>query len=171
MPIHPKKYAHGACFIVFCWARYGQFHLHCHWVDHTFAPDPVKQSERYGWLNHMNHQEQRIYLQQNKAQEHLVHINSLWTSDTLWWYRSWSTLAQVVTCRLMAPSHYLNLWSLLMRFCGHMRAISWSVLKLLFCIMILKIIHLNVLPHLLWANGLNRACCRKSTIHQVLVLS
>ena len=35
-------------------------------------------------------------------------INSLWPSDTIWWPRSGSTLAQVMACCLMAPSHYLN---------------------------------------------------------------
>ena len=29
-------------------------------------------------------------------------------SNTIWWYRSGSTLAQVMACCLMAPSHYLN---------------------------------------------------------------
>ena len=36
------------------------------------------------------------------------HINSLWPSDAIWPQRSWSTLAQVMACCLMAPSHYLN---------------------------------------------------------------
>ena len=35
-------------------------------------------------------------------------INSLWPSDTIWWQISGSTLAQVMACCLMAPSHYLN---------------------------------------------------------------
>ena len=34
--------------------------------------------------------------------------NSLGPSDTIWWYRSGSTLAQVMACCLTAPSHYLN---------------------------------------------------------------
>ena len=34
--------------------------------------------------------------------------NSLWPSDAIWRHRSWSTLAQVMTGCLMAPSHYLN---------------------------------------------------------------
>ena len=36
------------------------------------------------------------------------HINSLWSSYATWWQRSLSTLAQVMACCLMAPSHYLN---------------------------------------------------------------
>ena len=35
-------------------------------------------------------------------------VNSLWLSDTTWWCRSGSTLAQVMACCLTAPSHYLN---------------------------------------------------------------
>ena len=35
-------------------------------------------------------------------------INSLWPSDTTWHHGSASTLAQVMACCLMAPSHHLN---------------------------------------------------------------
>ena len=38
----------------------------------------------------------------------LTAINSLWPSDTIWWQRSGSILAQVMACCLTAPSHYLN---------------------------------------------------------------
>ena len=34
--------------------------------------------------------------------------NSLWSSEAIWWQRSWSTLAQIMACCLAAPSHYLN---------------------------------------------------------------
>ena len=34
-------------------------------------------------------------------------ISSLWPCDTIWRYRSESTLAQVMACCLIAPSHYL----------------------------------------------------------------
>ena len=37
-----------------------------------------------------------------------LNINTLWPSDAIWWHRSGSTLAQVMACCLMAPSHYLN---------------------------------------------------------------
>ena len=33
-------------------------------------------------------------------------FNSLWPCDSIWWHRSLSTLAQVMACCLMAPSHY-----------------------------------------------------------------
>ena len=35
-------------------------------------------------------------------------VNSLWPSDTMWGHTYESTLAQVMACCLMAPSHYLN---------------------------------------------------------------
>ena len=35
-------------------------------------------------------------------------INSLWPTDTMRWQGTESTLAQVMACCLMAPSHYLN---------------------------------------------------------------
>ena len=38
----------------------------------------------------------------------VMQVNSLRPSGTIWWHRSGSTLAQVMSCCLMAPSHYLN---------------------------------------------------------------
>ena len=35
-------------------------------------------------------------------------VNSLRPNNPIWWHRSGSTLAQVMACCLMAPSHYLN---------------------------------------------------------------
>ena len=51
-------------------------------------------------------------------------VNSLWPSDAIWRHKSGSPLAQVMACCLMASSHYLNqywliisevLWHLYMR--------------------------------------------------------
>ena len=36
-----------------------------------------------------------------------IPVNSMWPSDTMWWQRSGSTLAQVMACCLTVPSHYL----------------------------------------------------------------
>ena len=54
------------------------------------------------------------------AQPWLVEIfNTLWPSDAIWRWRSWSTLVQVMTCCLTAPSHYLNqIWLII-------RKVSW----------------------------------------------
>ena len=39
-----------------------------------------------------------------------VGLINLWSSDAIWRHRSGSILAQVMACCLMAPSHYLNQW-------------------------------------------------------------
>ena len=36
------------------------------------------------------------------------YVNSLWPNDAKWWHETWSILAQMMACCLMAPSHYLN---------------------------------------------------------------
>ena len=43
-----------------------------------------------------------------KLRENRQRINSLWPSDTIWWHKYRSTLAQVMAWCLTAPSHYLN---------------------------------------------------------------
>ena len=40
--------------------------------------------------------------------KHYPVINAFWPSDVIWCHGSGSTLAQVMACCLMAPSHYLN---------------------------------------------------------------
>ena len=51
---------------------------------------------------------------------HIHDINSLLPGDALWWYRSWSTLAQIMACCLIAPSHYLNhCWLLISKVLWH----------------------------------------------------
>ena len=35
-------------------------------------------------------------------------LNSSWPTGTMWWQTSGSTLAQVMACYLLAPSHFLN---------------------------------------------------------------
>ena len=53
----------------------------------------------------------------------LMCINSLWPSDAIWRQRSGSTLAQVMACCLMAPSHYLNqFWLIISKVLWH----SWE---------------------------------------------
>ena len=42
------------------------------------------------------------------SQKSFLSVNSFWPCDAIWWHRSRSTLAQVMACCLMAPSHYLN---------------------------------------------------------------
>ena len=77
-------------------------------------------------------------------------FHSFWPSDTICWHRSGSTWAQVMACRLIAPSYYLNQCGLLIS------EVSWhspvssftaNTQGKLFCIMIFKIILLKFLPH------------------------
>ena len=66
---------------------------------------------REKWLRYI---ESALYWFWNGAQipwTALLPINSLWPSDAIWQHWTWSTLAQVMACCLMAPSHYLNLSS------------------------------------------------------------
>ena len=37
-----------------------------------------------------------------------IWLNSLWPCGAIWRHRAWSTLVQVMSCFLTAPSHYLN---------------------------------------------------------------
>ena len=78
---------------------------------------------------------------------HLFHpwlpttINTLWSSDAIWCNRSGSTLVQVMTCCLAAPSHYLNqCWLIInsVNTCGiHLGAIWQEVL-------------MNLIPDICW---------------------
>ena len=52
---------------------------------------------------------------------HTVYFNPLWPSDATWRHRTVSTLAQVMACYLMAPSHYLNQFWLLISMIHHIR--------------------------------------------------
>ena len=82
-------------------------------------------------------------------------INSLWPCDAIWRHRSGSTLAQVMACCLMAPSHYPNQCWVLINKVLHLRAISQWVHMILLCIKSLKIILIILLLHLPRANELN----------------
>ena len=65
-------------------------------------------------------------------------FNSLWLNDAIWWHRSGLTLAQVMACCLMVPSHYLNQCWLLMK--GILlRAISQEVPMKVTCSLCSKI--------------------------------
>ena len=73
-----------------------------------------------------------IYVLENPFR--ILWVNSL----VIWWHRSGSTLAQVMACCLIAPSHYLNLSSK-MFFGICLRTISPEVLMNLFCNMCLEV--------------------------------
>ena len=65
------------------------------------------------WLSmvlSLNESRSHVTEQVSKRDSIQVRLNiiSLWPSDAIWRHRSGSTLAQVMACCLMAPSHYLN---------------------------------------------------------------
>ena len=75
-------------------------------------------------------------------------LNSLGPSDTIWQHRSGSTLAQVMACWMMAPSHYLKPWGLLIR------EVMWHSSESMFTASAKAIIQYNIfsywLQHLTW---------------------
>ena len=63
------------------------------------------------WINLLLPGQKKIYQWRGKCSGQVsknVSFNSLWPSDANWWQRFGSTLAQVMACCLVAPSHYLN---------------------------------------------------------------
>ena len=56
-------------------------------------------------------------------------VNSLGPSDATWWQRSGSPSAQIMACCLMAPSHYLNqFWLIISKVeWHHLRASSQEI--------------------------------------------
>ena len=79
------------------------------------------------------------------------HVNSLWPSDTLWWHKSGSTLTQIMTCCMKAPSHCLNQrWLIISEMLFRsLRTISREMLKMSIFGMILDIDNLR-LQHCFW---------------------
>ena len=70
-----------------------------------------------------------------------------------------STLAQVMPCSLTAPGHPVSEPILtLARLCStHLKPVSQRMSRLLICIMLLKIISLQLLPHLPGTNELSHS--------------
>ena len=89
---------------------------------------------------------------------HTIHesgfVNSLWPGDVIWWHRSGSILAQVMTCCLTVPSHYLNqcwlTWLIISGSCGIHHATILQEAQ----ISMLKIALLKLQQHLLRHSGL-----------------
>ena len=86
---------------------------------------------------------------------HPCYFNSLLSSNAIWWHRSGSTLAQVMACCLMAPSHYLNhCWLIITGVRSNPRALSKGLMKLI--LSKLSVITLSkLLPHLPGAKELS----------------
>ena len=103
--------------IIHCFKRWLQTAMHH--FDDCWAP--ISSDAPIRMQHHVHQQHQCIYtlpfvdILQEPFRVVLVHsyfehqqarVNSLWPSDAIWQHRS--TLAPVMACCLMAPSHYLN---------------------------------------------------------------
>ena len=95
-------------------------------------------------------------------------FNSLWPSDAIWQQGSWSTLAQVMACCLMAPSHYLNqCWFIIIGVLWHSPESGFTRGAHEFiCDVCWKIIFWKFQPHLPGANELN-ACSVNAKLHYI----
>ena len=82
-------------------------------------------------------------------------INSLWPIITIWWYRSGSTLDQVMACCLTAPSHYLNQCWPVSSSDVHPRAISEKITESSITKPSLKITYLKFHSNFVGFNGLS----------------
>ena len=71
-------------------------------------PRVKKSSWIKAWISNYIHVQQRDLITHPCPNFSSSLVNSLRLSDAIWWQRSGSTLAQVMACCLMAPSHYLN---------------------------------------------------------------
>ena len=99
----------------------------------------------------------------------LPEINSLWPSDAIWQHLYGSTLAQVMACCLMAPSHYLNqCWLIFSKFQWHpLEGNCTKIAQLLIIKIILKINNLTFHSNIPGDNELteirawisNHICC------------
>ena len=85
-----------------------------------------------------------------------LRANSWWCNDVTWRYRSGSTLAQVMAWCLIAPSHYLNQWWLIIQAFGgiHLLAVSKGGLMNMICNICVNITLSKLLPHPPGANEL-----------------
>ena len=87
----------------------------------------------------------------------VLFINSLWPSNNIWYYRTWSILVQEMAYCLMAPTHYLSQRLLIINEVSwhSPMAISQEMLNISILDISLKITILKLLPHLPWANELS----------------
>ena len=84
---------------------YGDINLGQHWLRLWLVP--WQHPAIISW-NHVELSSKVFCGTELRAISQEVLINPLWPSDAIWRHRSGSTLAQVMACCLMAPSHYLN---------------------------------------------------------------
>ena len=89
-------------------------------------------------------------------------INSLWLSDAIWHRRTWSTLGQVLACRLMTLSHYLDQCWLII----YLRVVPMDIIEISVTAMCFKVTQSKLQPHLPggneWALEISQSCNKPS---------
>ena len=97
---HYQTYTNQYHLIIKCWNTYFQGYLYStHSLQWAWSAYELIWRTQFGWFSH--HKE-------NNFHELWITVNSLWPSDAIRRQETESTLAKVMACCLMAPSHYLN---------------------------------------------------------------
>ena len=91
-----------------------------------------------------------------------ISFNTLWPRHAIWRHRSGPTLAQVMACCLMAPSHYLTqCWLIINKSSDHqLKAISQEIPQPSITKVSLKITYITIHANLPGANELNHVSKR-----------
>ena len=102
-----------------CWHRFmSQYGVtRPQWVNaqthHCYSLCCIKYISKHRKLKLQTDNRTCWHLKEEKASDILFlrkpdRLNTLWLNDAIWRHRSESTLAHVMACCLVAPSHYLN---------------------------------------------------------------
>ena len=110
----PLRASYGMSFVSF-WVKIDRviMALHCilfhrYWCR---SPNSLLPNTWWSWPTRyiaLRPQKRASLWSSNLVSDMPLGFNTLWPNDAIWRQRSGSILAQVMTCYLMAPSHYLN---------------------------------------------------------------
>ena len=93
-------------FVYFCFVQWNQYRNKCWNIPCVLLVFTI--CTLWNTLTHWPLRDVEVILQAFCLRLVPQNFNSLWPSDSIWWQRPGSTLAQVMACCLTAPSHYLN---------------------------------------------------------------
>ena len=162
-------------FVFVCWSKF------CHWFRLWPGTEQKTSHYRKHWWSSCTHaymhciqcvKHLHIWWWANIGGMFVWAVLNLWPSDVIRWHRSGSTLAQVMACCLMAPSHYLDQCWLVINMVLWIlpRAISQDMLNISVLDINLNISHLRLQPHLTGANKLVPSLCDSySLIHSNMI--
>ena len=116
---NPDDIVDGVCYSMYFWFSKTLYHCH-NMSDMMFRDTP---SESLSSLSYNPHKRTccwhiSLWSKMVPTQQTIgsrAFLNSLWPSDTIWWHSFGSTLAQLIVCCLMVPSHHRNQCWLIMR--------------------------------------------------------